>query len=167
MSWNKRSQKLSIISLKFLHKFVYIPVSEHFSFAKIVHPPDRCGTSRSWLNSVIITQLVLGTIKGHSKICSFVTQLNATDVSRFEGAWNWHADCNCRGVARECDVHFPTINHLQCCFREFVSTSNCPYNRRPREVSEAHCEADFFYLSVTNRFFIYILPPVGTVTRIN
>ena len=42
-----------------------------------------------------ITQvhLVLGTIKGHSKMCSFVTRHNATDVSSFEGVCNWHADC--------------------------------------------------------------------------
>jgi hypothetical protein len=53
----------------FVHKFVYIPVSERFSFAKIIHPPDRCGISRSWLNSVIITQAVLGTIKGHTTQC--------------------------------------------------------------------------------------------------
>jgi hypothetical protein len=42
------------------------------------------------LNSVIITKVhfVLGatTKKGHSKMCSFVTQHNATDVSSFEGA---------------------------------------------------------------------------------
>ena len=44
---------------------------------------------------MIITQvhLVLGTIKGHSKMCSFVTQHNATDVSNFLAACNWHADC--------------------------------------------------------------------------
>jgi hypothetical protein len=53
-----------------VHKFVYIPVSEHFSFAKIIHPPDRCGISRTWLFSTIITQvhLVLGTIKGHCAV---------------------------------------------------------------------------------------------------
>jgi hypothetical protein len=53
-----------------VHKSVFIPVCEHFSFSKIFHPPDRCGISRSWLNSTIITQvhLVLGTIKAHSKI---------------------------------------------------------------------------------------------------
>ena len=92
MSWNKISQKCSIHTKNvFLsnvaHKFVYIPVSENFYFAKIIYPPDRCGISRSWLNSVIITQvhLVLGTIKGHSKMSSFVTQHNATDVSRFGG----------------------------------------------------------------------------------
>uniref|UniRef100_A0A8C7SKY2 THO complex 1 n=1 Tax=Oncorhynchus mykiss TaxID=8022 RepID=A0A8C7SKY2_ONCMY len=42
-----------------------------------------------------ITQvhLVLGAIKGHYKICSFVTQHKATDVSSFEGTRNFHADC--------------------------------------------------------------------------
>jgi hypothetical protein len=55
-------------------RIFYIPVSKHFSFAKKIHPPDRCGMS-SWLNSMIITQvhLVLGRIKGHTKMCSFVT----------------------------------------------------------------------------------------------
>jgi hypothetical protein len=50
-----------------LQKFVYIPVSEHFFFAKIIHPPDWCGISKSRLNSMIITQvhLVLWTVKGH------------------------------------------------------------------------------------------------------
>ena len=88
MSWNKRSQKCSIRTKSLflsnaLHPFVYIPVSEHFSFAKITHPPDRCGISRSWLNSIIITQLhfILGTIKGYSKMCRFVTQHNVTDTS--------------------------------------------------------------------------------------
>ena len=40
-----------------VHKFVYIPSSEHFYIAKIIHPPDRCGISRSWLNSMIITRV--------------------------------------------------------------------------------------------------------------
>ena len=59
----------TLFLLNVVHKFVYIPVSEDFSIAKIIHPPDSCGISRSWLNSKIITQvhLVLGTIKGHSK----------------------------------------------------------------------------------------------------
>uniref|UniRef100_A0A674AX61 Phosphoinositide phospholipase C n=1 Tax=Salmo trutta TaxID=8032 RepID=A0A674AX61_SALTR len=61
----------------------------HFSFAKIIHPPDRCGISRSRLNSMIITQvhLVLETLKG-CKMCSFVTQHNGTAVSSFEGVCN-------------------------------------------------------------------------------
>ena len=76
----------NIISLK-LWAQSFTSVSEHFSFAKIIHPPDRCGISRSWLNSMIITQvnLVLGEINGHSKMFSFVTQHNATDVSHFDG----------------------------------------------------------------------------------
>ena len=105
-SWNKRSHKFSIRTKSLflsnvVHKFVYIPVSEHFSFAKIRHPPDRCHISRSWL-SVVIAQVhhVLGTIKGHSKMCSFVKQHNATAVSSFEGACNWHADC--RNVPQSC-----------------------------------------------------------------
>ena len=66
ISWNKRSQKCSMCtkSLFFsncVHKFVYIPVSEHFSFAKIIHPPDRYG---------------------QAKMCTFVTQHNGTDVLR-------------------------------------------------------------------------------------
>ncbi len=43
---------------------------------------------------MIIAQvcLRLATIKGHSKICSFITPHNATDVASFEGTCNWHAD---------------------------------------------------------------------------
>ena len=53
MRRNKRSQKCSICTKSlfcsnFVHKFVYIPVSDHFSFAKIIHQPDRCGISISW-----------------------------------------------------------------------------------------------------------------------
>ena len=53
-----------------MHKFVYIPVSEHFSFAKIIHPLDRRGISRKLLNSMIIAQvhLALGTIKGNENV---------------------------------------------------------------------------------------------------
>ncbi len=51
---------------------------------------------------MIIAQvcLRLTTIKGHSKMCSFITQHNATDVTSFEGGWNWHADC--RNVHQSC-----------------------------------------------------------------
>ncbi len=41
-------------------------------------------------------------------MCSFITQHNATDVARFEGACNWHADC--RNVLQSC---FPRI---ECSF---------------------------------------------------
>ncbi len=87
------------ISLKYCSQ---ICVSEHFSFVGIIHPPHRCGISRCWLDSMIIAQvcLRLATIKGHSKMCSFITQHNATDVASFEGAYNWHADC--RNVHQSC-----------------------------------------------------------------
>jgi hypothetical protein len=35
-------QKRLVLS-NIVHKFVYIPVSENFSFAKIIHPPDSTG----------------------------------------------------------------------------------------------------------------------------
>ncbi len=40
-------------------------------------------------------------------------------------------------VARELNVHFSTISHLQRHFREFGSTSNRPHNRRPRVTTPA------------------------------
>ncbi len=51
---------------------------------------------------MIIAQvcLRLAKMKGHSKMCSFITQHNATYVASFEGAWNWHA--NCRNVHQSC-----------------------------------------------------------------
>ncbi len=83
-------------------KTASICVSEHVFFAEIIHPPHRCGISRCWLDTMIIAQvcLRLATIKGHSKMCSFISQHNATDVSSFEGAFNWHADC--RNVHQSC-----------------------------------------------------------------
>ncbi len=35
----------------------------------------------------------LATMKSHSKMCSFITQHNATAVASFKGACKWHADC--------------------------------------------------------------------------
>jgi len=59
---------------------------------------------------MIIAQecLRLATIKGHSKMCSFITQHNATDVARFEGACNWHADCR--------NVHQTCCMWIECSF---------------------------------------------------
>ena len=42
--------------------------------------------------SITQVNLVLGTVKVHSKMCSYITQRNATDVSSFEEAYNWNAD---------------------------------------------------------------------------
>ena len=108
MSWNKTSQTF-FISTKILffsnvvHTFVYIPVSEHFCFANIIHPLNRSQM-----------HLVLGTIKA-TKIWNFVKQHNATDVSSFEeGAIGMlTAGMSTRAVARELNVHllFQLIKH--------------------------------------------------------
>ncbi len=67
-------------------------------------------------------------------MCNFFTQHNATDVASFEGACNWHADCNNvpQICCRELNVNFSTISHLQRSFREFGITSKWPHDRRPR-----------------------------------
>jgi hypothetical protein len=135
MSWTKISQKCSILISNVVHKFVYMPVSEHFPIAKIIHPTDRCGISRIWLNSMIITQvhLLLGTIKCTLK-CGVYSHNTMPQMSQVEGACNWHADC--RNIHQNCcqrmNVHFSTISHTQRNFWKCVSMSNRPHNRRPR-----------------------------------
>jgi hypothetical protein len=147
MSWNKRSQKCSICikSLFFknsLHKFVYIPVSEHFSFAKTIHPPDRCGISRIWSNSMIITQvhLVLGTMKGNSK-CSVLS--HDTDVSSWGSVklvcW-----------LQECPPVLLPENVMWISPTSFNgSMSNRPHNRRPHVWP--HAGKRFADVNVVNR----------------
>jgi hypothetical protein len=118
-----------LIFLKF-----YLPVREHFSFAKIIHPIDRCGISRNWLNSMIIT---VAPCAGYNKRPLLNVQFcHTTQCHRclhFEGAHNWHSDSgmSTRAVARALKVNFSTIS-LQCRFREFGFLSNRPHNRRPR-----------------------------------
>ncbi len=60
--------------------------------------------------------LKLATIKGHSKMCSFITQHNGMLT----------AGMSSRAVARESNVNFSTISRHQRRFREFGSTSNQP-----------------------------------------
>ena len=38
---------VSLAEIKDHRNVVYITVSEHFSFVKIIHLPDRCGKSKS------------------------------------------------------------------------------------------------------------------------
>jgi hypothetical protein len=40
-------------------KIIDIPVCEHFSFVKIIHPPDRCGISRSWITALPLHRCTL------------------------------------------------------------------------------------------------------------
>ena len=74
----------SLFLSNFVHKIVNIPVGEHFIICQ-----DNPSTWQAWhIKKLIIIQMqfALGTIKGHSKMCSFDTQHNATDVSSFEEA---------------------------------------------------------------------------------
>ncbi len=47
------------------------------------------------------------------------------------------AGMSTRAVARELNAHFSAISHFQRRFREFGSTSNRPYNCRPRVTTPA------------------------------
>ncbi len=85
---------------------------------------------------MIIAQvcLRLTTIKGHSKICSFInsTMTQMSQVLRERAIGMLTAEMSTRAVTRELNVHLSTISRLQRRFREFGSTSNRPHNRRPR-----------------------------------
>ena len=119
---------MHLISLIFCAHIWLHTCCEQFSLAKIIHPPDRCGISIRWYNSMITqVRLVLGTIKGHSKICSFVTKHHAKNISSFEGECNWHA--NSRNVHQSCcqRIYFSTISRLQHRFRDVSSTSILPH----------------------------------------
>ena len=107
MSWNKSSQKCSICTKSLSHKNVV------HKLVKLIRPPDRCGISRSWLNSMIIT----------TGAPSFFTQHNDTDVSCFWGSV-LTAGMSTRTVVSSLNVHFSTISYLQRCFGEFGSRSN-------------------------------------------
>ncbi len=84
---------------------------------------------------MIIAQvcLRLGTIKGHSKMCSFITQHNATDVEvlRERAIGMLTAGMSIRAVPCESNVNLSTISHLQRRFRELGNTYNRPHNRKP------------------------------------
>ncbi len=90
---------------------------------------------------MIIAQvcLRLATIKGLSKMCSLITQHNATDVTSFEGACNWHAEC--RNVHQSCCpwIKCSFLYHKPSpkAFQRSGSTSNRPHNRRPRVTTPA------------------------------
>ena len=64
----------------------------------LIHPPDTCGISWSWLNGMILTQmhLVLGTIKGPSKMCSFCHTTQCHRCLKFWGSTQlacWLQEC--------------------------------------------------------------------------
>jgi hypothetical protein len=73
-----------------------------------ISPPDRCGTSRSRLNSMIITQahLVLGTIKRN-------TMPQMSQVLRERAIGMLTAGMSTRAVARELNANF-SKNYFDC-----------------------------------------------------
>jgi hypothetical protein len=83
---------------------------------------------RSWLNSL---HVVLGIIKGYSKMCGFVTQHNYHRCLKECAIGMLTAGMSTRAVAREFHINFSSISLLQHRFGEFGSTSNQPYNCRP------------------------------------
>ena len=109
MSWNNRSQKCSICTkILFLtndvHKIIYIPVIEHFSIAKIIHPPDRCGISRWCLNSTIIKQVHLVLVK-KSAVLLHNTMPQTSQILRERAMLT--AGMSTKAVARKLNVHKP------------------------------------------------------------
>ena len=123
-----------LISLMFCtNLFTFLLVSV-FSFAKIIHPPNRCGISRSWLTVWSLHRCTLSwRLKGHSKLWLFVfifLQYNSHRCLKLRerATGMLIAGMSTRAVARELTVHFSTISLLQRRFREFVSTSNWPHN---------------------------------------
>ncbi len=102
MIWTQRSKTFLCTQKACFSQILFTNLSKSVLVNEIIHPPHRCGISRCWLDSMIIAQvcLRLATIKDRSKMCSFITQHNATDVASFVGACNWHADC--RNVHQSC-----------------------------------------------------------------
>ena len=68
---------------------------------------------------------------GHTKMFSFITLHNATDVGLLT------AGISTRAADPELNVHFSTISCLQRRFRQFGSTSKRPHNCRPHVTTPA------------------------------
>jgi hypothetical protein len=92
---------------------LYIPVTEYLSFAKIIHPPDRCGISRNVLNSMIITQVHLAKATLKCTVLSHNTMLQMIQVLRERAIGMLTARMSTKTVARELNVNFSSISHLQ------------------------------------------------------
>ena len=125
-----------LISLKCCAQICIHPLSEHFSFAKIIHPLDRCGISIIWLNSMIITQVHLvlcWTIKDHCKMCiCHTTQCHRCLKLREHAIVMLTCRMSTRAVAKEFNVYFSNINLQHLFVFENLAVRPTGLNRRPR-----------------------------------
>uniref|UniRef100_A0A8C2BI34 Transposase Tc1-like domain-containing protein n=1 Tax=Cyprinus carpio TaxID=7962 RepID=A0A8C2BI34_CYPCA len=86
---------------------------------------------------MIIAQVCLRLATIKCTVLSHSTMPQMSQVLRECAIGMLTAGMSTRAVARELNVHFSTISHLQRRFREFGSTPNQPHNRRPRVTTPA------------------------------
>ncbi len=123
----------------YFSQILFTNLSKSVLVNEIIHPPHRCGISRSWLDSMIIAQMCLrlATIKDHSTVLSQSIMPQMSLVLKEHAIGMRTAGISTRADACELNVQFSNISHLQRCFREFGSTSNQPHNHRPRVTTPA------------------------------
>ena len=127
MSWKKRSQKFSIRTKSlflsiYVHKFVYVPVSEHFWL---------CQDNPSTWQVLHVKKLITGwslhrcTCTLKCAVLSHNTMTQMSQVLREHAVGMLTAGISTRAVARELNVHFSTISHLQHVLMSMLWTE-CP-----------------------------------------
>ncbi len=89
MSWTQRSKTFSMYTKglflsNIVHKSVYICVSEHFSFAEIIHPPHRCGISRCY---ILEWSFIVASLRHTSAIIMLTNQ--HLDMPHLWGGWKF------------------------------------------------------------------------------
>lgn len=99
---------------------------------KTIHPPDRWGASRCWLNMInrnMIAQMCSGLIP----IQNHFQQGERALGTRF------------RADACELNLHFTILNCLQYNFWEYSSASNWPYDQRTRVTASSQISTSGFF----------------------
>ncbi len=83
MSWTQRSKTFLCTQKADFSQILFTNLSKSVLVNEIIHPPHRCGISRCWLDSMIITPvcLRLATIKRHYKMCSFTVLVGGPKTS--------------------------------------------------------------------------------------
>ena len=102
----------------FVPKLVYIPVSEHFSFANIIHPPDRCSLA-CILTRHVTHWACLGCSGSTCKtLCSSSCQYPATTHSYWRGVGQ-----HSTGHNQQPDQLY--AKEMSCCMWQMVVTPRC------------------------------------------